>query len=199
MLNLTKIFLSLVLGFLCLVLPAMPSVSAVSLWSDTGATANMYGDRKAHAVGDLITVIINESSNANRSGKADNTKTSSTNVSAGTGIFGGIKDGGGNNSDSFQAKGDISNSNSLTARITAQVVDVQPNGNLIISGIQSVKQYGEEQKIMISGIVRIEDITINNTVLSSLLGNSYIKVEGRGPIANKEKQGMLSQIFNFLF
>lgn len=199
MLNLTKIMVSLVLGFLCLVGPVMPSVAAVSLWSDTGAVANMYGDRKARAVGDLITVIVNETSSANRVGKSDNTKTSNTNVSAGAGIFSGIKDASAGNNDNFQAKGSITNSNNLNARITAQVIDVQPNGNLIISGMQSVKQYGEEQRITLSGIVRIDDITVNNTVLSSLLGNAYIKVDGHGPIASKEQQGMISQIFNFLF
>jgi len=197
--NLTKIVIRLVLGLLLLVVIPMPSVAAVSLWSDTGPMANIYSDRKAHAVGDLITVIINESSTSNRVGKSDNTKTSNTNISAGAGIFSGIKDAAAGDSDNFQAKGSITNSTNLNARITAQVIDVQPNGNLIISAMQSVKQYGEEQRITLSGIVRIDDITINNTVLSSLLGNAYIKVDGRGPIAGKEKQGMISQIFNFLF
>lgn len=200
MLNLTKVLLGIVLGFLCLVLPAMPSASAASLWSsDPGANINMYSDRKAHTVGDIITVIINESSSANRVGKADNTKSSQTNVGAGAGMFKMLENSSAGNSDNFQAKGSISNSNNVNGKLTAQVVEVQPNGNLIIYGTQSIKQNGEEQKIIVSGIVRAEDITINNTILSSLLANAQIRIEGSGAISNKQRQGTLSQLFNFLF
>ncbi|WP_378951004.1 flagellar basal body L-ring protein FlgH [Pelosinus sp. sgz500959] len=198
--NLTKVFLCMVLGFLYLVVPGIPSASAMSLWSDAGgATINMYSDRKAHAVGDTITVIINETSTANRVGKAANTKTSKTDMSAGTGIFHGIASASSANTDSFSANGSINNTNTVTARMTAQVIEVKENGSLMISGTQSIKQNGEEQKITVSGIVRAEDITTDNTVLSSSIGDAKIKVDGSGPIANKQRQGILGQLFNFLF
>ncbi len=197
--NLTKIFVCVMLGFLCLVVPAIPSASAMSLWSDAGTTVNMYSDRKARFVGDTITVIINESSSANRVGNASNSKTSSTSMSAGTGIFHGIASASADNDDSFSAKGSIKNTNTVNARMTAQVIEVKENGSLVISGTQSIKQNGEEQKITISGIVRTEDITTDNTVLSSSIGDAKIKVDGSGPIANKQRQGIVSQLLNFLF
>lgn len=199
MLRRAAVVFSLVLGFLCLVLTPLPSASAMSLWSDAGSTINMYGDRKAHAVGDTITVIISENSSANRVGKADNSKSSATNMNAGVGIFSGIANASAGNSDSFQAKGSIANTNNVNARITAQVLEVKPNGNLIISGTQSIKQNGEEQKITVSGIVRVEDITTDNIVFSSSIGDAKIKIDGSGPIAGKQRQGIISQIFNFLF
>lgn len=199
MLSLTKVFLGLVLGFLCLVLTTLPSASAMSLWSDAGAAVNMYGDRKAHAVGDTITVIINENSSANRVGAAANAKTSTTSMNAGLGIFSGLTAASAGNSDAFKANGSIVNSNNVNARMTAQVIEVKPNGSLMISGTQSIKQNGEEQKITVSGIVRGEDITTDNTVLSSSIGDAKIKVDGNGPIAGKQRQGILSQLFNFLF
>jgi len=199
MLSRTKVFLGLVLGSLCLVLSIMPTVSAMSLWSDTGGNVNMYGDRKAQAVGDTLTIIINENSSANRVGKADNSKSSTVKMNAGVGIFSVLTNATAGNSDGFQAKGSIANTNNVNARMTAQVLEVKPNGNLIISGTQSIKQNGEEQKITVSGIVRTEDITTDNTVLSSSIGNAQIRVDGSGPIAGKQRQGILSQIFNFLF
>ncbi|MBC8016832.1 MAG: flagellar basal body L-ring protein FlgH [Sporomusaceae bacterium] len=199
MFNLTKFHLSLVLGFLCVIVMAMPSASAMSLWNDPGAGLSMYSDRKAHAVGDTLTIIISENSSANRAGSATNSKTTTTEINAGVGIFSVLSNASAGNSDKFAANGSIVNTNSVNARMTAQVLEVKPNGNLIISGMQSIKQNGEEQKITISGIVRTEDITTDNTVRSSAIGDAVIKVEGKGPITRKQRQGILSQIFNFLF
>ncbi|MDF2635241.1 MAG: flagellar L-ring protein [Pelosinus sp.] len=199
MFNLTKVISSLLLGFLCLVFTATSSVSAMSLWSDAGASGSLYGDYKARAVGDTLTIIISENSSANRVGNAANSKSTSLNMNAGTGIFHGIASATAGNSDSFQAKGSIANTNNVTARMTAQVLEVRPNGDLIISGTQSIKQNGEEQKITISGIARPVDILPDNTILSTYIGNAQIKIDGNGPISRKQRQGIVSQLLNFLF
>lgn len=196
--NLTKVIVSLVLGFLCLVLPAAPSASAMSLWSDAGAT-DLFSDRKAHAVGDILTIVINETSSANRVGNAANSKTSKTSMDAGTGIFHGIASASASNDDNFTAKGSLVNSNTVTGKMTAQVTEVKPNGNLVISGSQSIKQNGEEQKITVTGVVRLVDIAPDNTVQSSSIGDAKILVDGKGPISNKQRQGIISQLLNFLF
>lgn len=198
MFNLTKIIVSLALGFLCLGLAAASSVSAASLWSDAGA-ANLFSDHKARAVGDSLTIIINENSSASRAGNASNSKSSSTSMNAGTGIFHGIASASAGNADSFTAKGSLANTNTVTAQMSAQVIEVKPNGTLVISGTQSIKQNGEEQKITVSGVVRPEDILSDNTVLSTYIGNAQIRVDGNGPISNKQRQGIISQLFNFLF
>lgn len=199
MFNLTKVSSSLMLGFLCLVFLATSSVSAMSLWSDTGASSSLYSDIKARAIGDTLTIIISENSSANRAGNATNSKSTSLNMNAGTGIFHGIASATAGNSDSFQAKGSIANTNNVTARMTAQVLEVKPNGDLVISGTQSIKQNGEEQKITISGIARQVDISPDNTILSTYIGNAQIKIDGNGPIAKKQRQGIISQLLNFLF
>lgn len=200
MFNLTKVITSLLLGLLCVVFSATSSVSAMSLWSDTGtASSSLFGDHKAHAVGDTLTIIISESSSANRAGNASNSKSTSLGMNAGTGIFHGIASASAGNSDSFQAKGALANTNSVSARMTAQVLEVKPNGDLIISGSQSIKQNGEEQKITVSGIVRSEDISSDNTILSTYIGNAEIRVDGNGPISRKQRQGIITQLLNFLF
>lgn len=103
------------------------------------------------------------------------------------------------NADDFKAQGSLSNTNTMNAKLTVTVTDVSPNGNLIVSGSQSIKQNGEEQKITVTGTVRPEDISADNSVLSTYVADAQLRLDGHGPIARKQRQGVFSQIFNFLF
>lgn len=169
---------------------------AESLWSDQGT---LFVDHKAHTVGDTLTILISESSSASRVGKASNAKSGSVSNAAGAGIFHFLASASASGQDSSSSSGSITNSNSVTGKITVQVTGVKPNGNLLISGTQFINQNGEEQKIIITGEVRPDDVTSDNTVLSSYVANAQIKIDGKGPIADKQHQGILTQIFNFLF
>lgn len=183
---------------LLLIAPA-PYAKADSLWSDNAPTASLFSDHRAHAVGDVITIIINESSSAKRVGSASNKKDASTSLEDGTSLLTFINALSGSSSDSFAADGSLSNTNKVTGRITVKVVEVQPNGQLMIQGTQTIKQNTDEQKITITGVVRPDDVTPNNTVLSSNVADATLKIEGKGPIAGKQRQGIFTQIFNFLF
>ena len=169
---------------------------ADSLWTDS---TNMFIDRRAHAVGDTVTILISESSTAARSGNASNTKSGSDSLSAGAGIFHFLAAASASSSDAFAAKGALTNTNSVSGKITVQITEVKPNGNLAISGTQSINQNGEEQKITITGTIRQDDISADNTVISSNVADAKLKLDGNGPIANKQRQGILTQIFNFVF
>lgn len=195
----SHILLALVLTVLLLLTLGGAVASAQSLWSDTGPAANLFGDRRAHGVGDILTVIISETSTASRTGAANNTKTTSMATSNGTGLFATIATSSGGDSNSFKAQGTITNSNSASGRVTVTVTEVKPNGDLLISGAQTIKQNNEEQTITVSGEVRQDDISPENTIASSSVANARIRFEGRGPIAAKQRQGILSQILNFLF
>jgi flagellar L-ring protein precursor FlgH len=173
-----------------------PVSDAASLWSDGGS---LFSDRKARAVGDTLTIIISEVSSAKRSGDTSNSKSSNTSLADGTGKLDFIPALGATYSDQFKSNGSISNTNTLTGRITVQVTEVKPNGYLIVSGKQTIKQGSDEQRITITGMVRSDDVTADNTVLSSYVSNSEIKIDGKGPLAGKQRQGILSSLFNFLF
>lgn len=188
--------LSLLIGIMLLV---MTNAEASSLWSDSSPTASLYSDRKARAVGDVLTILINESSSATREGKANNSKSTSMNVDAGVGMFTFLDKATFGNSDSFKAEGKVSNTNNVKGMITVTVTEVKPNGNLMVSGTQNIKQNGEEQKITITGTVRPDDIRPDNSVLSNYVADATLRIDGKGPIANKQRQGILSQILNFLF
>lgn len=181
-----------------LTLAGSMAASATSLWSGA-PQLSVYSDHKAHYVGDIITIIINEVSSSSHVGKTDNSKSSSTNVNAGVGLFTFFDNASAGQSDKFTAQGSISNTTNVNARITAQVTAVLPNGDLVITGTRLVKQNGDEQKITLTGTVRPDDIAPDNTVLSSYIANAEIKIDGKGPIYRKQRQGIISQLFDWLF
>ncbi|HWR44355.1 flagellar basal body L-ring protein FlgH [Sporomusa sp.] len=190
------------IGFLLVLIvmtQPVPTAQADSLWVDSAPAANLFSDHRAHAVGDIITIVISESSSASRTGNAANSKSASASLNAGVGLFTFIEPVSGGTSDSFKAQGSIANTNKVTGRLTVKVTEIKPNGQMVISGSQTIKQHSDEQKITITGIVRPEDVTPDNTVLSSNVADAQLKIEGKGPIAGKQKQGILTQIFNFLF
>lgn len=187
--------LTLVLTLL-LVLAFAPIGQATSLWSDGGS---LFADHKARAVGDVLTIIVSETMSAKRSGDTANGKSSSLSLPAGTGKLDFIPALGATYTDAFKATGSVSNTNSVAARITVQVTEVKPNGDLLVSGKQKIKQGDDEQQITVTGLIRPDDITADNTVLSPYVANAEIKIDGKGPLSGKQKQGLLSSLFNFLF
>ena len=181
---------------MCLLLGSQIAL-ADSLWTDS--SNNMFSDRRAHTVGDTVTILISESSTAAHTGNASNSKSGSDSLSAGSGIFHFLAAASAGSSDSFSAKGALSNTNSVSGKLTVQITEVKPNGNLAISGTQSINQSGEEQKITITGTIRQDDISPDNTVASSNVADAKLKIDGNGPIANKQREGILTQLFNFVF
>lgn len=184
------------LCLLIVLLLGMSSVAAESLWQNS----SLYADNKASRKGDILTIVVNEQTSATRSGTASNSKSASLGVDAGKGsLLDWITQHSLGASDSFKSQGTATNSNNLQASITAQVMDVLPNGNLAIQGVQEIKQNKDLQKIIITGEIRPLDVTAANTISSKKIANAKIVIEGKGPIADKQKQGILTQLVNFLF
>jgi len=177
----------------------VPSANATSLWSEDTTSMGLFADRKARAVGDSLTIIINESSSASRSASGSNSKSGSNTLSAGTGIFDFLAAATASGSDSFKSSGSLSNKNNVTGKITVQVIEVKPNGNMVISGTQSIVQNADQHRITITGLVRKDDVTTDNTVTSSQVADAQLKFDGKGPLNSKQRQGILTQIFNILF
>jgi flagellar L-ring protein precursor FlgH len=151
-------------------------------------------------VGDILTIVISENSNATRTGKADNSKKASLDLKAGVGsMLNWIAAHNASMADNFQSSGNLTNTNKLTANITVQVVGVQPNGNLLVSGSQSIRQNSDVQTITVTGEVRPEDISNANMISSTKVANAQIAITGKGPLMRKQRQGIITQILNFLF
>lgn len=191
---------ALLVGLFAVLLSAgIVPAQASSLWSDAAGTSVLFGDQRARTVGDILTIIVNESSTAARSGSSANTKAGTNSTDQGTGLLGFVPESSIGQNDSFKSSGSINNTNTVKARLTVKVIEVKPNGNLVISGTQTIRQNGEEQRIVISGQVRPADIQYDNSVLSSNVADAKILVTGSGPLVNKQRQGILTQIWNWIF
>lgn len=177
-----------------------PVAGAQSLWGgDRGNDWGIFGDRKAHDVGDILTIVISERTTLAAQKSTTNEKSGNQNLGAGVGIFDFIRAASITGSDSFEATGSATDTNRVTGNITVTVVEKQPNGNLVVEGKQSIWQNKDEHRITLRGVVRPDDVTAANTVPSTKVANAMVRFDGKGPLNAKQRQGILTQIFNFLF
>jgi len=86
-----------------------------------------------------------------------------------------------------------------TARVTARVVEVKPNGTLLLESKTSVRTDGEEQVIVIAGLVRQEDITIANTIQSNQMANLVVNIQHHGELKRSSEKGLIPRAFDLLF
>jgi flagellar L-ring protein precursor FlgH len=101
-------------------------------------------------------------------------------------------------SSAFNGNGTTSQADTMTAYITATVIDVLPNGNLVIRGSRWTKVNDEMQQIVLEGVVRPIDITNTNTVLSQNVAEAKIFLLGKGPVTQYQKPGWLGQVWDFI-
>lgn len=178
-----------------------PTAAAESLWNNPSghATKSPFVDRRATGIGDIVTIVISESTTTSATRNSSNEKSGSVNLGAGLGIFDFLQAASASGSDKFSAKGSASSSNRVAGNVTVTVVDVTPNGNFILEGTQSIWQNKNEHKIVFRGTCRPEDISSSNTILSTRVADATVRFDGKGPLNAKQRQGILTQIFNILF
>lgn len=192
---------ALVAGFV--LAPLSPQASDGSLFPLDDVQANLMTDLKALSIGDLVTILISERASASdtsshttsRKSKSD-PKINTANMKILGDIFGKL---GIETDNSASGGGTTTHSGALTAQLTARVVDELPNGNLLIEGRREIVINNESQFIKLTGIARIKDIGPGNTIQSTLLSDARISYYGKGPIAEKGKQGVLQKLFDILF
>jgi flagellar L-ring protein precursor FlgH len=162
------------------------------------ARGSLFADHQAHRVGDAITILIVESTEA---AKSTLTKTSSeTSNSAGSGGRLDFFDFWSLDADNASlGEGSTARRGDLEARLTAKVSEIDANGLLVVEGTRSVLVNGEREEITLRGSVRPQDVAANNTVLSTFLADASIEYSGEGVLASAERPGIVTRIFNWLF
>jgi flagellar L-ring protein precursor FlgH len=171
----------------------------------------LFNDRRAHRIGDIITVVLSESTNAKKSANTDLSKETDINFDPGV-ILG--KDLSTQISSSlplldkiglltslsqsreFAGAGDSDQSNSLSGQITVTVSNVLPNGVLEVRGEKWMTFNQGDEYIRIKGLVRPDDITDNNTVMSNRIADARITYSGTGDLADANRQGWMSKFFS---
>jgi flagellar L-ring protein precursor FlgH len=173
-----------------------------SLWTSNGYRSDLFRDLKARYVNDMVTIRVFETTQAVATADAKNER--DTNASAGFDhLFGAekaIKElptmVSGKGSSSFEGKGSTSRETTLQTSLTARVVDVLPNGYLVVEGMREIHVNNENQSVYLTGVVRPQDIDSNNTVLSSAVAQMSVRVQGRGIVSQPIKPGWLYKILN---
>lgn len=179
---------------------------AGSLWPTSGQPAkSMFADRKATAKGDIVTIIVAESAVAQSSQSKIATRDSSLQDSITRFIYPGLGSHKGQmpgitagGSASYSGGGDISNSQSLSARAAVLVTDVLPNGNLVIEGVRVVTFSGETQYVVLRGVVRADDIARDNSVLSTNIADARVEFYAEGALTDAQKRGWLAKVYEKL-
>ena len=175
-----------------------------SLWQASSVAP--AEDLKARRRGDIITVVISEQASASKEASTGTARSSA--VAAGIPNLLGLETTGikswadlsnllnASTSSKFSGSGSTSRQETLQATITAKVVDVIPNGNLLIEGRRNVKVNGEDQVIVLTGTVRPRDVSADNTVSSAMIADARINYTGKGIISDRQHPGWLMNILD---
>ena len=164
---------------------------------------NLFSDHRAMRVDDILTILIDESAKA---GSESGTKTSKENslglespggsgalrMIPGFGVSGGSKVG-------YDGKGGTTREGSLVATISARVIKVLDNGNLVIEGSKVVEINDEKEIIKITGVVRPQDVRKDNVINSSNIADASITYAGKGVANTGRRPGLLARFLNFIF
>jgi len=201
-----KRFLSkLVIGTaLTVLLPAL--THADSLWLD-GTSRPMFADKRAMNVGDIVTIMVQENSSANKNNSTTSERQSSLSAAITSFLYSpgasGLLTKGGQlpamayNSDQKHAgNGTIKDSESIVAEIAVRVIDVLPNGNLVLEGKRDTSFSGEHQTIILRGVVRSEDVAKDNTVLSFNVADATIQIVGKGTVSDSQNKGWFTRLWD---
>ncbi|MBI3987067.1 MAG: flagellar basal body L-ring protein FlgH [Lentisphaerae bacterium] len=171
--------------------------------------SRLYTDVKAHRVGDLLTVLVMESSSSTKeaNSKTDKKTALSGNLSffhprmdnnptAWTNVV--IPAFSAEAARNFEGSGTMKNEETVTSTITVRVIEVLPNGNLLVEGKRFMNIQGETLTYLLSGTVRTTDITRDNTVKSTSIGDLNIQTLSQGTIARNQKKGLFTQIVDWV-
>jgi len=181
-----------------------------SLYSEQ--SMDLYKDNRACRVGDIVSVDIVETSNGKKYARTKTERESS--IAAGiTQFFGFEKWLSGKNANftpsdkslevdlqnDFEGKGTTERNSTVTATISARVIDVTMEGNLVIQGYREIRVNNETQFIILSGLVRPQDISPGNSIKSTNIADARIEYSGTGVLTDKQQPGWLARGVDILW
>ncbi len=195
-----------------------PAALADSIWDRRDPRyAYLFQDNQARQIGDILTVVISESTVSNDSDQRAMSRTSSTGGQISLFGFGSTSSNGGtpasgnaahgfvfplpnsNISRTFNGNASLAVNRVFTDKMSVTVVDMMPNGNLVVEGYRSRVVAGEERVLRITGVVRQQDVGLGNTVGSGSVANFRISYLGRGPESRFVNQSLLGRAVNLVW
>jgi len=190
---------------------AMPERTPGTIWPGENGKNMLFIDNKARYVGDIVTIVVNEitegTSKASTNTSRDSTTTAG--IAALLGLDKSLQNSnenlkpkielGGSTTNSLKGKGDTARGSRLQARLSARVVKVLENGNLVIEGRRQLAMNAEDQFLVIRGVIRPEDITSDNLVSSQYIADAQIYYVGEGVVSDKLKPGWLTRVVDWFW
>ena len=170
-----------------------------SLW--TNQSRNLFADRIARHVGDVVTILIQESSTSSFSAQTSTSKTDSNSILKGLGpILGSLIPELATGAKGTSAgQGSTTQAGKFSARMTVQITKILPNGNFVIEGVRAVRVNKDTQMLKLTGTVRMDDIRADNTILSENIADAQIMADGKGAISDRQRRGIINRILDWLF
>ena len=184
-----------VIILLCFLMSWTPSGWAINLF-DEELYKPLIADRKASLPGDILTVIVLETSNAQTSADLSSGKDIKTALEVGYNkdnheVQFGLKGKG-------RAEAKTGRNGKIKASLTVRIKEVFPNSTYLVEGLQRITINGEQQRILLSGIVRPEDISPQNTILSTRLADAHITYAGHGSVSNAQDHNYIYKVLSFV-
>lgn len=181
-------------------------VAAKSLWQKTSSHyKGRLADKTARTKGDILTIVISETNTLSNTLSTTTAKEADINNLVTSFLFPAAASGFGSHNGALprtQIEGDneytgggtISNTLSLTGKASVMVIDVLPNGNLVIEGVRVISSSGERQYVVLHGFVRPYDITSDNMVMSDRIADARIEYISEGSLTEAQKKGWLMRL-----
>jgi len=180
---------------------ARPATESGSLWTDAGPGAALVRDTRAFRVNDQVTIVISESTSGSNQSTTDLARSSETELGAPT-VFGLDTlnwDMGTETSSNFSGDGRTARQGQLLGNVTARVMRVLSNGDLVVAGQKTVVVNRERQILTLVGSIRPADISPGNRVASSTVGNLTVRLWGSGEVNEAVRQGWFQRMLSLLW
>lgn len=177
---------------------AAPRAANGAIFQSDTYVALTTGSR-ASVVGDVLTVVLVENTNASKSNSSTSDRSGDIGLTPPTSgplnLFkpSDVKASG---NQSFNGKGEASQSNALSGEISVTIAAVYPNGTMFVRGEKMLTLNRGDEHVQLSGTVRASDITSDNRILSSRVADARIRYIGKGEVARASKQGWLQRFFS---
>lgn len=190
---------------------AEPVNNPASLY-ESGQSDFLFDDNRANKVGDIVMVLVTETSNGKHkedtTAQKQNTNTYGITAMPNTGIYGTLKKVvpgvtnvgspavGASSVSDFKSTGETKQESTVTATVAARVIRMLPGKVMQVEGARQIRVNAETQILVVRGLVRQRDIDSKNTVLSSALADAKIEVYGQGMLSDKQRAGWLSRLLD---
>jgi len=182
-----------------------------TIWPGENSMNSLFSDRRARGLNDIVTIVVNETATGSNNGNTTTSRDTSTTAGV-TNLLGYeaaildlLRKGttsisvGGTQSNSLKGVGQTERDGNLTATISAKVVKVMGNGTLLIEGKRQVTINAEDQYLIITGIIRPDDIAFDNTILSQYIADAKLVYTGSGVVDDKMRPGWLTRFVDWVW